>query len=523
MPKKRFTSQYSKPPSTVHPSLNSAATSSSSSNHNDAQPTVNDLISSLRRSSISSKPAAATVTTPTLPPQIRHLLSQPETPVPRARNRRFDANGRRIPPGPAPPRSWLEGSRYDPLAGRRSQERILPTDVRHLPGLPDEKQKGRSLQDMCLREMARNWEFVREYEKNNLADLPPGMRMKLLSYIAVYGPDDGVGFEGLKNILLLPPLEDGEVPDFDPGEKNERFFRLDVSGAMGNSVSFKQLIELVQKPAPAANIDSEELSWDDNSLSQSLSPPMPHLTHLSLSHPALAVSWPRLLAFAKHVPTLTHLSLAFWPVPSLTPNAKTAVIQSAHGQEIQYGGTNMYSHSLDNDFSEAADVLRRLADRLHGLEYLGITGCTHWLRALRWMGGQTERYVDWSSQWTKLHTLKAYSGIELAEDSEFCDVARFVMAHREATITEEMLRWWMRRNKTLGRPVSWIDVQKDDWADYRGLWMGGGKEEERKRNVLEGLGNKDFLGESQWTRPFVLDPLEERDEGAVERMSVWDQ
>ena len=55
---------------------------------------------------------------------------------------------------------------------------------------------------MCLREMARHWEYVREYEKNNLADLPTGMRMKLLSYIAVYGPDDGVGFEGCVSLLL---------------------------------------------------------------------------------------------------------------------------------------------------------------------------------------------------------------------------------------------------------------------------------------------------------------------------------
>lgn len=54
---------------------------------------------------------------------------------------------------------------------------------------------------MCLREMARHWEYVREYEKNNLADLPTGMRMKLLSYIAVYGPDDGVGFEGSVSLL----------------------------------------------------------------------------------------------------------------------------------------------------------------------------------------------------------------------------------------------------------------------------------------------------------------------------------
>lgn len=45
---------------------------------------------------------------------------------------------------------------------------------------------------------------MREYERNNLADLPTTLRMQLLSYIAVYGPEDGVGFEGLRHILMVP-------------------------------------------------------------------------------------------------------------------------------------------------------------------------------------------------------------------------------------------------------------------------------------------------------------------------------
>lgn len=49
---------------------------------------------------------------------------------------------------------------------------------------------------MCLRGMARDWEFVAEYERNNLVDLPAGLRMQLLSFVAVYGPDEGAGFEG---------------------------------------------------------------------------------------------------------------------------------------------------------------------------------------------------------------------------------------------------------------------------------------------------------------------------------------
>jgi hypothetical protein len=45
---------------------------------------------------------------------------------------------------------------------------------------------------------------MHEYESNNLAYLPATLRMELLSNIAVYGPDDGVGFEGLKHIFMAP-------------------------------------------------------------------------------------------------------------------------------------------------------------------------------------------------------------------------------------------------------------------------------------------------------------------------------
>lgn len=169
---------------------------------NDVQPSVNDLISSLRKSAVSStsKSSPTTITTPTLPPQIRHLLAQPETPGPRPRardRRRFDASGRRLPAGPAPPRSWLEGSRQALLGMRyRGQQRVYPTDVQHLPGLSADEGKGKWMRDMCLRNMARDWEFIKDYERNNLVDLPSSLRMALLSAIAVYGPDDGIGFDG---------------------------------------------------------------------------------------------------------------------------------------------------------------------------------------------------------------------------------------------------------------------------------------------------------------------------------------
>lgn len=406
---------------------------------------------------------------------------------------------------------------------------MFPSDVDHLPGLTQDGErlgKGKRLQDMCLRTMAREWDFVREYERNNLADLPVGVRMLLLSYIAVYGPDEGVGFEGLRNLLLYPPSEIGNgdwEEEKGEGEKNEGFFRLDLSGAIGRSVSFKQLASLVEKPSPStfsSDTSDFDLSWED-SLSHSLSPPIPHLTHLSLSHPPHFISWPRFLTFSRHIPTLTHLSLAFWPVPSLTPNAKTAVMQSRYGKDVQYGGTGFYSHSLDNDFREASDVLRRLAGRLYGLEELNLSGCGEWLRALRWMGDVGEGGgMDWGSQWVKLRCLKAESGARLREESEYSEVVAFVQAYKEALATEECLGWWMRRPKGEGKRSTWVDVVRDDLEDYESLWHGEGVQE-RKRKALDALKMK--KGEEGWRSPIVFEDEGAAIEGMVERRSVWEQ
>lgn len=446
---------------------------------NDAPPSVNELISSLRKSNVSTASAAPSpVVTPTLPPQLRQLLSQPETPppAPRARDRRrFDANGRRLPAGPAPPRSWLAGSRWAPTAVRkRSDERIFPADLGHLPGLAADATRKR-LDEMCMRAMAQNWDFIREYEKNNLAYLPTRLRILLLSHIALHGPEEGVGFQGLKTLLIPPNAEDEANEDSRPENLNEGFYRLDLSGSIGRSISFKQLTELLQKPETPAEDQEAELSWED-SISRSLSPPIPHLTHLSLSHPPNTVSWPKLLAFTKHIPTLTHLSLAYWPVPSLTPNAKTAVMALASntGRDIQYGGTNYYSHSLDNDFREASMLLHRLARNLYSLEYLDLSGCADWVRALRWTSGDDESggSLDWSSQWPKLLTLRVHTGIALYEDSEYAEVVRYISGVEEAFAMEDMLAYHAKKGTRAGRQVKWVDVEKDDWTLYKDFWRG---------------------------------------------------
>ncbi|TAQ85799.1 hypothetical protein B7494_g5856 [Chlorociboria aeruginascens] len=377
--------------------------------------TVNELIISLRRTRINTLSDQSNVTSstiqPTLPPHLRNLLSHPETqsPAPRARDRRrFDVNGSRLPAGPPPPRSWVEMSpNLSPGRKNISNKRLYPHDVGHLPGSRfgdrDGKPKGRRLQDMCMREMARNWEFMKEYEKNNLADLPVGIRMELLSYIAVYGPEEGVGIDGLRNLLVAPRLEDEEVT---VERDNEDFFRLDLSGSVGRSITFKNLVEIIRQSTPTIS-EQTTLLWDEAvSIPVPLSAHILHLTHLSLSHPPASISWSRLLGFSKHIPILTHLSLAYWPTPSMAHNSKSTSLTHA---------SDYYSKSVDNDDGEASAILRRLAQTLYCLEYLDLTGCGEWWLALlgtipdttllTWKKESDDGGVDWQYMWKRLGVL----------------------------------------------------------------------------------------------------------------------
>lgn len=402
--------------------------------------------------------------TPTLPPNLRHLLSQPETPAPkpRWRNNQLDGNRRQSPAGPAPPNSWVLGNKCCSVKGRgKDQEkRNCPTHISHLPGLVHENRNG--LRELCLRSMARDWDFIQLYEMHNLASLPTWLRISFLSYVAVYGPEGGVGFIGLKNIAVFPQLEN--MASIKPDIHNEKFFRLDLSGAMGHSISFKQLTKLIHSQLPPISMETPDLTWEDNfALSASLSPPLPYLTHLSLSHPSHDISWPRLLAFINHLPTLTHLSLAYWPVPSTTPNSKTALMVSKNGRISQYGAANFYSHTLDFDFSEAMGILRRFADKVPGLEYFDLTGSQAWFEAL--VGEEEDDHepgIEWGKQWSQLQTLKLQSGIELCPKSTPWQVLDKKNACEKASKIEHRIIKKLRVARTRGSIFKWIQIIKDE-------------------------------------------------------------
>ncbi|KAK0645677.1 hypothetical protein B0T16DRAFT_457683 [Cercophora newfieldiana] len=445
MPKKRFhQARYSKPQSTAPASLSissgggggaagagSGRGSRRNSQHDDTSTNrgVNELLADLRRTGLGGGGGGAIQRAveipPTLPPVLRNILQLPEPPA--LRPRRPDR--RRTHAGPPPPRSWISGA--DRAAElRKLQQFGRPEDREHrpLPGVyaPEEG----SLIDAVLRRFAFDWAFQREYCQYCLFDLPKHLRAALVTYLGVWNPE-GVRVEDIQAILLPPDdEEDDDQGRLSPSSANEYFSHLDLTGSVGRSLKLRELGRFLF-PARLLHSTGTEMkeSWDapeDISAVTVPRPLLPNLTHLALGiRPdcAQSVSWRQLLAFVAHCPTLTHLSLAFWPEPSLTPNAKLASFITPYGRTVQYSGTGPYSHSLDNDWSEAIVVLRRLSKTLYGLEYLDLTGCGDWYSTL-WSTVGREA-VDWVGDWGKISTLLLYPGYRLSEDAGAAERAKY--------------------------------------------------------------------------------------------------
>ncbi|KAI8632147.1 hypothetical protein F5Y19DRAFT_423495 [Xylariaceae sp. FL1651] len=463
MPKKRHQAKYSKPPSVAPASLRRSSSSRPASEQNSRS--VNELLANLRRSTLNPNAASASssfsaATAPSVPPTLRHILQIPETPAPAPRRlQRRDLNGRRQPPGPPPPRSWiaLSQSRHaPPLSGGQ---------IRHwpLPGAyaPDEG----SLVDTILRRMALDWGQQRDWNRFYLYTLPSRMRSALLGYISeLHGP--GVSAIDLRLVLMGPSndeLAEYGLPPPNANTLNADVFYLDLTSSIGRSLNVKELNELLFRPtttlAPLA--DTLQDSWDAPAPTAGPVKLLPNLTQLSLAvdpGSTSSVSWKQLLSLAGKLAKLTHLSLAGWPEPTLTPNAKFAMITSpTTGRSVQYSGTGPYSHVLDGDWSEAILVLKRLSRMLYGLEYLDLTGCGDWFPALREQSDGEFRldFVDWIGDWGKITTLRLNSGYGLTEESSTAQVLRFANWIDSAVAVEKHIR---TQRSGRGR---WITVERD--------------------------------------------------------------
>lgn len=215
--------------------------------------------------------------------------------------------------------------------------------------------------------------------------------------------------------MLLPqPDDNGDVSSL------EDLTTLDISGAVGKTISLKELSDLL---FPTQTTPSDELqdSWDAAEDLQSSIPStlLPNLSHLSLAvDPKKAdnASWKHLLSLASKLTTVTHLSLAFWPAPCLTRKSQFASMSSPHQRDIYYSGTNYYSHTIDQDWSEALLVLRLLSKSLYSLEFLDLTGCISWFKALTLEDTDSHDHVDWAGDWGKITTLRLNVGWDIEKN-----------------------------------------------------------------------------------------------------------
>lgn len=315
--------------------------------------------------------------------------------------------------------------------------------------------------DIALRNMALDWEYQRSYNLYYIFNLPDRIRMALIHYInTMFEP--GLSLLDLKTILLPQAPEDDAgnedvaEPPPSPSSLNEGITHLDLSTSIERSIKLREVSSFLF-PTHSAGDGPLLDSWDAPESTAIPRPLLVNLTHLSLAaspETSSLCSWKQLLAFSSHLPTLTHLSLAYWPVPSLTPNATFAKVVGAQGQTFQYGGRNPYSHTLDNDWSEAILVLRKLSKSLYGLEYLDLTGCGPWATALtahsHGPNDETDM-IDWVGDWGKIETIVLTTGHAPPAAHESGKVDKYRELIYEARLTERIIR---ARRAGRGHPIA---------------------------------------------------------------------
>ncbi|KOC13427.1 hypothetical protein AFLA70_35g004440 [Aspergillus flavus AF70] len=480
MPKKHHRSNFTKPASTAHHTLASSGLRDdrfrSSSNE---QPSVNDLINHLRRTQVTSSPSEdgtrapfRTVAPRSVHPSLRNLLELPETPPPRPRPdaRRAGVGGRRLrrTAGPPPPESWLLGNYSLEIseeagleAGAAEAERIIYR-LDRLPGTMFPQRT--SLLHMLLKSMAMHWVWHLEYDGQFLALLPSHIKVLLLSYIAIHARD-----QPLRGMMHgLRPLIEKHRPEGDDISQDSdlEISRMDLSGALGRWMTWKQLTgELIvsAKPSTVQRTMKEPIpvSWDDKldeddgpaiagetifpkAVTQGLR--FENLRYLSLAHPIpSATNWNSLINLLSRLSTITHLSLAHWPVPTVTPNAVNSRVRHPTQRSLTfaYGGTDTYS-SFENNWAEAAGILRRLCRATYCLKWLDLEGCGDWVPALNWdgVGPDGEAYAsgpEWNGSWRDVEFVRLGPGwLPHIDDSELLPLPPSSSSGRTATASSSL-------------------------------------------------------------------------------------
>ncbi|KAI9887147.1 MAG: hypothetical protein M1823_001054 [Watsoniomyces obsoletus] len=445
MPKKRQGFKSTKPSPTVHPSLSRSPVSTSPRPDDEASPSsVNQLLSHLRKSQAKTSGVGSSDTIRPNSELALFLGSHERTPTLQNRNRPL-----RRPPGPAPPPSWSNSVGGDSDSMDPEQEfdqrwemiRNRPSRFGRCPGYNAPGKE--SLQHLTLKKLAQTWDVQAYYNQHHLGYLPIRLKYQLLEYIAVYGPECGLTIRDLR--MLFPNSE--EDPEW---ACNEEVTYLDLSRSIGRSISLKQLKSFLKtgshqkhgadthteprlgpapvvrsssnseglkmdtqredardRSVPSASDEEMEDSWEafDDTLTHKSIPSSAfrfnNLTHLILSHPPSTISWSDLLSLAPTLATITHLSLAYWPAPSLTPAAMESMYPK-RATAYDEGVLGNYATG-DRMVEIAADILRRLSKATYCLKWLDLEGCFRWLRGLYW--NYDGRGIEWTGPWRGLQTL----------------------------------------------------------------------------------------------------------------------
>lgn len=337
-------------------------------------------------------------------------------------------------PGPAPPRSWLDKSlntywsSYTPpsrsrltalrarnLANKAEKVRFIPHDLcgfLHLVG--EHVVQPGSLLHCSLRTAAENWGSIAEDGWELMSALPVRLRVLLLSYITKYGPPGGIDMSSLEALI----------------QNDEDITCLDLSGLFGWGFQAKELSRLLtpsskRRVEPVSDAQPVAESWDEEGPDEGVASPipaaltqsrLPFLTKLSLAHAPKNISWVDLLSLSKHLHTITHLSIAYWPPPTRTPNMDPAAFSRDHGPPVVVDTGSLYGATL-REFTEAAIVLRQLSEHTYCLRWLDLEGCQTWTPALvylesskagssgtqiDWISSQRSHGPDWSGAWKQI-------------------------------------------------------------------------------------------------------------------------
>ncbi|CAP80893.1 hypothetical protein E8E15_010375 [Penicillium rubens] len=521
MPKKhqRF---HTKPASLAHHSLASSGSrqdGGSGLQSSASTTSVNDLISHLRRTQIpnassddppsSQRTQRSFVAQRSVHPSLRDVLELPETAPPRPRPgpRRtiFGVRPSRPTVGPPPPASWL--SQNTNRAGDQGLRARIPgapeEEIHRLarlqgPLFPDQ----RSLVHLLLKSMALNWCWHVEYDGPFLSHLPNHIKELLLSYVAVYARGTPLrGYmKGLKPLFLAPQDQDQigkEIPGFNESRAVDGDFkivRLDLGNALGNWITLKQLTnEVILSPPPAVGVSDNKIeeavpaSWDeavDNGGGEAMldhlpAPSMPkaitqalrfpELRALSLAHPKpSAASWTGLLDLLAHLPTLTHLSLAHWPIPCRNPRTATTRIR---GQEDRF----LTPDAVDNNWAEVASILRQLSRSTYCLKWLDLEGCGEWLPALKWVGKDPDGFPqspdsvgpEWNGSWRDVEWLGIGPGFrDLTKSDDSSHVPSHEVAAQETGPPDSIHAYHLQNARDVMRHIrqirkgrKWLEIE----------------------------------------------------------------